>query len=602
MYQLDKLDRGVMLEEVARYFPECLAWAKSCYGAPSWLKFGEASIVSPTGLHQGDPIAGLLFCLVLKPIVDAIESEVADLILNAWYLDDGHIIGTKAELAQVVDIIVREGEARGLTLSRAATVLPPSTPKSVVWSSMDGLGDVDQDPLQRGIPKVKAGEGIVVLGAPVGYNAFVKEKLESRVEKVREVVQLLPLLQDPHTEFVLLRSCLSLPKIMFMLRAVNTLDYQEPLIEFDSIIRGALSHLLGSPLTDIQWAQASLPVAMGGVGLRSAVDHAQVAHAMSFLAAQPLLDGLLGEDTEETQLPQPLLDKITAKTGELTSVESLTGLSQKEASLKVNLLNKSLLLQHFDEEGEVREIARMASLGLPRAGNWLSVVPSPALGLHLRTAEFIPVLKYRLGLPVYSNAGLCSACSLPSDRMGDHALGCRNSGDRIARHNMLRDVIFETAAAADLGPTKEERHLLPGTTARPGDVMIRRWANGKDAAIDVTVTSPLASSYVVGAAAEAGSTLEKACQRKLRETAEACRREGLVFLPIAMETLGGFHAGAVTQVKKIASALARKNGKEESVVTSQLFGRISLNLMRGNALMLSSRLQADCPPHVDGIM
>ena len=104
--------------------------------------------------------------------------------------------------------------------------------------------------------------------------------------------------------------------------------------------------------------------------------------------------------------------------------------SQKEASLKVDLLNQSLLLQHFNEEGEVREIARMASLGLPRAGNWLSVVPSPALGLHLRTAEFIPVLKYRLGLPVYSTAGLCSACSSPSDCMGDHALGCRNSGDR----------------------------------------------------------------------------------------------------------------------------------------------------------------------------
>ena len=148
-----------------------------------------------------------------------------------------------------------------------------------------------------------------------------------------------------------------------------------------------------------------------------------------------------------------------------------------------------------------------------------------------------------------------------------------------------------------------DRHLLPGTTARPGDVMIRRWANGKDAAIDVTVTSPPASSYVVGAATKAGSTPEKACQRKLRETAEACRQEGLVFLPLAMETLGGLYAGAVTQVKQIAAALARKNGQEESVVTSQLFGTLSLNLMRGNTLlMLSSRLQADCPPHVDGIM
>ena len=211
------VDRGEVLQKVAEHFPECLAWAETCYGATSLLKFGEFIFESATGVHQGDPLAGLFFCLVLMSVVDAIKEEVPTLTLNAWYLDDGHIIGNKVELAQVVDIIVREGEARGLTLSRAATVLPPSFPKSVVWSSMDGLGEVDQDPLQRGIPKVRAGEGIVVLGAPVGYHSFVESKLKSKVEKVRDVVQLLPLLQDPHTELVLLRSCLSLPKIMFLL-------------------------------------------------------------------------------------------------------------------------------------------------------------------------------------------------------------------------------------------------------------------------------------------------------------------------------------------------------------------------------------------------
>jgi len=85
----------------------------------------------------------------------------------------------------------------------------------------------------------------------------------------------------------------------------------------------------------------------------------------------------------------------------------------------------------------------MASLGLPHAGNWLSVVPSPSLGLHLRAAEFVPIMKYRLGLPVYSSAGTCPACSQQSDRMGDHSLGCGKTGDRIARHNMLRDVILK---------------------------------------------------------------------------------------------------------------------------------------------------------------
>ena len=168
---------------------------------------------------------------------------------------------------------------------------------------------------------------------------------------------------------------------------------------------------------------------------------------------------------------------------------------------------------------------------------------------------------------------------------------------------MLRDVIFEAAASADLGPSKEERHLLPGTVARPGDVLIRRWSNGKDGAIDVTVTSPLASSNVAGAAAEAGASLEKAFQRKVRDTAEACRLEGLVFLPVAVETLGGFHTGAIAQVKQLAAALARCHGTEEREATSQLFGRLSLTLMRGNALMLSTRFQEeDFPlPEVDGV-
>ena len=125
----------------------------------------------------------------------------------------------------------------------------------------------------------------------------------------------------------------------------------------------------------------------------------------------------------------------------------------------------------------------MASLGLPQAGSWLSVVPSPPLGLHLRPAEFVPVLKYRLGIPVYTSAGLCPLCSKPSDKMGDHSLGCPKTSDRIARHNLLRDVLFDTAASADLGPTKEEKNLLPGTIARPGDVTIRRWCSGKDGAI-----------------------------------------------------------------------------------------------------------------------
>ena len=82
--------------------------------------------------------------------------------------------------------------------------------------------------------------------------------------------------------------------------------------------------------------------------------------------------------------------------------------------------------------------------------------------------------------------------------------------------------------------------------------------------------------------------LEKAVKRKLRETAEDCQREGLVFLPLVVETLGGLHQGALTQIKLLASALARCKGLKEGEVTGQLFGRLSLTLMKANALMTST--------------
>ena len=134
-------------------------------------------------------------------------------------------------------------------------------------------------------------------------------------------------------------------------------------------------------------------------------------------------------------------------------------------------------------------------------------------------------------------------------------------------------------------------------------MLIRRWSDGKDAALDMTVTSPLASSNLGAAAARPGGALDKAYDRKMRETADACRQQGLVFLPIAMETLGGMHQVAVTQLKRLGAALARHNGSDEHEAVNQLFQRISLHLMRGNAALLTGRRpESDfLAPVLDGI-
>ena len=173
--------------------------------------------------------------------------------------------------------------------------------------------------------------------------------------------------------------------------------------------------------------------------------------------------------------------------------------------------------------------------------------------------------------------------------MGDHALGCGSQGERIARHNILRDALHQSAAAAGLGPVKEGRFLLPGRDARPADLLIPRWTGGQDAALDVTVVSALQAAMVAGSATTDSYAVGKAFERKVARVGEACRQQGISFIPIAADTLGGWHKVAIEQVKKLGAVLARHRGEEEQVEVRHLRQRLSLLLMRGNASLMVNR-------------
>ena len=90
---------------------------------------------------------------------------------------------------------------------------------------------------------------------------------------------------------------------------------------------------------------------------------------------------------------------------------------------------------------------------------------------------------------------------------------------------------------AALGPTKEGRFLLPGEGGKPADIFIPRWTAGKDAALDVTVVNPLQDALVQEAAATPGHALSVAHKRKLDKSWEACRQQGIEFIPIAADSL-----------------------------------------------------------------
>ena len=62
------VDRGAMFGEVREYFPELARYIENSYGQASVLNFGAGSLLSTSGVHQGDPLGPLLFSLTLQPV------------------------------------------------------------------------------------------------------------------------------------------------------------------------------------------------------------------------------------------------------------------------------------------------------------------------------------------------------------------------------------------------------------------------------------------------------------------------------------------------------------------------------------------------------
>ena len=52
---------------------------------------------------------------------------------------------------------------------------------------------------------------------------------------------------------------------------------------------------------------------------------------------------------------------------------------------------------------------------------------------------------------------------------------------------------------------------------------------------------------------------------------EPCRVEGMVFIPLVVEILGGWEEPAVSQIKRIGAALARQMGQDEAEKQINLF-------------------------------
>ena len=184
-------------------------------------------------------------------------------------------------------------------------------------------------------------------------------------------------------------------------------------------------------------------------------------------------------------------------------------------------------------------------------------------------------------------------------RFGDHTITCATENERIFRHDALRDAIYEQARQAGLSPVKEARSLISSSQSRPGDIFIPNW-RGRQTAFDVAVTSPLSQSALPRSAVTTGAAIDSMKSSKLNKHFRHCQTNGISFVPLVVETLGGWDPDAVHFLQTFAKLSSSRSFSNPSLVVRHFFQRLSVVLQRANAALIANRAPPPPPPHVIG--
>ena len=210
------------------------------------------------------------------------------------------------------------------------------------------------------------------------------------------------------------------------------------------------------------------------------------------------------------------------------------------------------------------------------------------MGLRLEPSEFQVAIKWWLSIPVAQGQS-CSQCNAALDAYGHHACSVLQvGGDVVSRHNRLRDIFNDFCHSACLAPQLEMGGWSRDRT-RPADVLVPNWVLGKPAAFDLSVTSMLNAHIFQEACVTAGSAALAALIRKHQVNDERCRDLGSACIHLVVETYGRWGTEAIQALSRLATPLSTRQGRPKSLVCNEIFGRLSLALVRANSRAILSR-------------
>ena len=574
-------------------------WAKWSLGSRNLLVCQEEQLYGVRGVQQGSPLGPLFFSLALQEVLVELRPLFDDASWKIWYLDDGTIFGSLELLEMVLSRLEQKLPIIGLELNLRKCVLVSHVRPGA--NQCPHLAQVMQ------VDICDDSQGFKVLGVPMGGSGYVKKALEETAEKATHFCEQVTSLEHPQMGFILLRQCCGTCRVVHLLRAMDTKDSSALAEAVDKSLMDSSLTMLRAACSDGARTQLTLPLRLGGCGLTRASDVAALASftgKWTFLStgaqlvhfpatfcpnsSEPLLRTL--REAAELLPPQFLLPRAWLADGRLPAKVDPQWLKLDFWCEKMQQFRFEKLLSHCSG----RDLVRLLCQQSPSIGAWLSAIPSRALGLEISPAVYRILLRWWLGIPLSipsegrDTSPVCPFCSDAMDCFGDHLLCC-NKAEFYTRHQVIVRCLTAFVAAAGI-PVANEVQIAG--RERPADLFVDRWTTPDPAAVDVTVTHPLAPSLGLSlhAAKDIAATKEK---QKIAKYAHLIAATQLQFYPVAITTFGALGPHATDFVDDAANFYSAKCAVDRALCRKQLVERLQVALLQEVGKRLLAGIQAD---------
>ena len=562
--------RKQILEALRNSFPGLYNLVLALYGTSSklWAFFEQGkrrSMMSEEGVQQGDVLGPFLFCLVVQPILmamnDFLKRNGGGEVLGL--LDDFTIVCLPDALCGVWNILDVRAKEVGLSLS---------LPKCEVYAP-NGFEGIDHL-VPAGV--VCKQHGISLLGGVIGDPEFCEAHWTVYLEDIEREADIICKWNNVQAGLCLFRFCV-VSRLNYMLRSMSPhAPYADRISSAaTALMKRSTGNLMGGENdlpclaeSDTWWLQSTLPPKMGGMGIVDASSIQSIAYLAAEASAASSFTALNKARDLPGHIPSVTAQAIYANHLGQCNLENRPSLDQLFADKPLHLQRALSVDLHVVRSNFLRSqgpaIAHRLDSCSGEAAALVTTIPKCQYTTIRDADQMRERLSLRLGLDVgYLVAGPCKCGSGQSsdgyvDSKGYHLQSqCLLGGRRLSTHNAVRDPVIDFSRAAcytckaDNGAIM--RAACRSSTKSRADMLIDNFDCGKPLGVDVSVIDVRSVAYSkLVSPVTAGKAAADREVSKIKKYRLHYQSQNALFEAFALETNGRFGPRTRDLFRKIA--------------------------------------------------